>query len=82
MSCPLCTSGNQTEFFAEMILHSRGLKNLDKPGVWLFPKVSVCLQCGLSRFTTPETELALLATNNLPAESSAENGSRCESRLS
>jgi hypothetical protein len=35
--------------------------NLNKPGVWVFPKVVVCLDCGCSWFTVPETELALLA---------------------
>jgi hypothetical protein len=44
-----------------MILHFRGLKNLDKSGVLLFPNLQVCLDCGFSRFRTTETELALLA---------------------
>jgi hypothetical protein len=61
MSCLSCASGNQAEFSAEMIIHFSGLKNLDKPGVWVFPKLLVCLDCGFSRFTTPESELALLA---------------------
>jgi hypothetical protein len=62
MYCPSCQSSNQAEFSAEMIIHFSGLKNIDKPGVWVFPKVSVCLDCGFSRFSTPKTELALLAT--------------------
>ena len=61
MSCLSCGSGNQAEFSAEMIIHFSGLKNLDKPGVWAFPKLLVCLDCGSSRFTTPKTDLALLA---------------------
>jgi hypothetical protein len=47
-----------------MNIHLSGLNNLDKPGVFLFPKVLVCLDCGFSRFTTPETELALLASSS------------------
>jgi hypothetical protein len=62
MYCPSCQSRNQAEFTAEIIIHFSGLKNIDKPGVWVFPKVSVCLDCGSSRFATPKTELALLAT--------------------
>ena len=54
MNCPSCQSSNLTEFAAEMILHFSGLKNVDKPGVWVFPKVSVCLDCGSSRFATPK----------------------------
>jgi hypothetical protein len=44
-----------------MIIHFPGAMNLNKPGVWAFPKLLVCLDCGFSHFTTPETELALLA---------------------
>jgi hypothetical protein len=61
MSCRLCESGNEAEFDAEMIIHFSGLKNLDKPGVWVFPKLLVCLSCGSSYFTVPESELAVLA---------------------
>jgi hypothetical protein len=61
MSCLLCGSSNGSEFAAEMIIHFSGLKNLDKPGIWVFPKLLVCLDCGFSRFTVPETELALVA---------------------
>jgi hypothetical protein len=44
-----------------MIIHFRSLKNVDEPGVWVFPKLLVCLACGFSRFTVQESELALLA---------------------
>jgi len=62
MSCLLCGSGNQAELTAEMVIHFSGLKNLDKPGVWVFPKkLLVCLDCGCSHFIVPKTELASLA---------------------
>jgi hypothetical protein len=61
MSCPICMLGHQSEFTAEMLVHLPGLKNLDKSGVLLFPKLSVCLECGHVEFTVPKTELALLA---------------------
>ena len=60
MFCALCQSGNEAEFTAEMMIHFSGLRNIDNPGVLTFAKVSVCLGCGSSRFTIPETELALL----------------------
>jgi hypothetical protein len=44
-----------------MMIHFPGLEHLDKPGVLLFPKIEVCLDCGLSRFTVSETELASIA---------------------
>jgi hypothetical protein len=68
MSCP-CRSGNETELTAEMIIHFPGLKNLDKPGIWVFSKLLVCLDCGSSHFTVPKTELASIA-HTLKNESS------------
>jgi hypothetical protein len=64
--CLSCKPENQAEFTAEINIHFRGLKNIDNAGVLLFPKVAVCLVCGLSHFTTPLTELALLA-GGIPA---------------
>jgi hypothetical protein len=64
MSCPACSSGNLVEFSAEGIVHLSGLKNLDKPAVLVFPKLLVCVSCGLSQFTVPETEMALLAAGH------------------
>jgi hypothetical protein len=60
MACKLCRSENQTEFGAEINLHFSGLRNLDKAAVLVFPKLVVCLDCGFTRFTLPETELRLL----------------------
>jgi hypothetical protein len=64
MSCPVCRSGNQMEFSAEMIIHLGGLKNLDKSGVMLFPKILVCVSCGFSQFTVSKAEVALLAPDS------------------
>jgi hypothetical protein len=60
MPCKVCSSGNQIEFTAEMMIHFSGLRNIDNPGVLVFPRISICLDCGCSRFTILETELALL----------------------
>lgn len=58
MACK-CAS-NQVEFPSEICIHFSGLKNLDKPGVFLFPKLLVCLDCGSTSLTVPQTELWLL----------------------
>jgi hypothetical protein len=60
VSCFSCASGNEAEFGAEVNIHFPGVKNPDKPGVLVFPKVLVCLDCGSSRFTTSGPELARL----------------------
>jgi len=61
MSCPVCSSGNQAVFSAEMNVHLNGLNNLDDAGILIFPTLLVCLDCGSSSFTTPRTELSQLA---------------------
>jgi hypothetical protein len=71
MSCPSCASGNESDFPVEMVIHFRGLKNVDKPGVWVFPKLLVCLNCGFARFTVPQTEFVLLAADTRASGCSA-----------
>lgn len=67
MRCKSCGSTNQSKFTAEMGIHFRGLKNLDKPLVWVFPEIVVCLECGTGQFTVPETELRHLARGDAAA---------------
>jgi hypothetical protein len=40
-----------------MGIRSPGLKNIDKPTVWIFPELIVCLDCGTSELVVPENEL-------------------------
>jgi hypothetical protein len=70
MPCQSRESAKQAEFTAEILIHFPGLKNLDKPAVWLFPKLLVCLECGSARFNVPETELASIAKATVASESS------------
>jgi len=60
MNCRSCGSGNRREFGTEINIHFPGLEGLDKPAVLVFPKVVVCLDCGFTQFTLPETELRQL----------------------
>jgi hypothetical protein len=66
--CPSCGSSNQAEFPTEMLVHFGGLKNLDKPCVWMYPRLLVCLECGFARTTVPATELAQLAAGTPTVE--------------
>jgi len=75
MICLSCRSANQAELTAEMVIHFPGVKNLDRPGVWLFPKLLVCLNCGSSRFKVPEIELASVAKITLANGSSTSEDS-------
>ena len=60
MSCRSCQSENQRDFNGEVAIHFPGLKGLDKPIVWVFPKLLVCLNCGVAEFAIPDTELLVL----------------------
>jgi len=62
--CQSCASIRQMEFLGEICLHfPGGLNSLDKPLVWMFPKVVLCLDCGSAHFAVPETELKLIQQN-------------------
>jgi hypothetical protein len=58
--CTSCHSANQNTFTAEVAIHFPGLKALDRPIVWVFPKLLVCLECGRSEFAVPDRELKVL----------------------
>jgi hypothetical protein len=60
MACPKCSSENQSSFNGEVAIHFPGLKGLNKPIVWVFPKLAVCLDCGFAQFAVPESETRLL----------------------
>jgi hypothetical protein len=68
MSCKLCSSENEAEFSAEIMIHFSGRRHLENPGVLIFPEISVCLDCGSARFAIPETDLRLLKEELGPSE--------------
>jgi hypothetical protein len=65
--CKPCGSVNRKKFSAEMGIHFPELKNIDKPIVWVFPEVVVCLDCGIAEFGVPEEELRQLAKGDAAA---------------
>jgi hypothetical protein len=60
MPCLLCGSTNEKEFASEMVIHVGGLANIENPGVWVFPKLVTCLDCGIVRFNISKPDLAPL----------------------
>jgi len=57
MHCVKCGSDRLMELSAEIAIHFSARENLDKPHVFVFPKVMVCLDCGFSEFSIAEPEL-------------------------
>jgi len=60
MLCRRCESP-RTSFTGEIAIHFAGLTGLNKPVVWLFPEVKICLKCGTAEFVVPERERKVLA---------------------
>lgn len=58
--CERCFSQLRPYFSGEVAIHFTGLGGLDKPIVWVFPTLVVCLSCGLTQFSVPERELRVL----------------------
>lgn len=67
MRCISCGSDNQQQFNGEVAIHFPGLQGIDKPIVWVFPRLSVCLNCGFAEFQIPEEELRVLRTGEAAA---------------
>jgi len=67
MPCKSCGSLNQSKFCGEIAIHFPGLKNIDKPIVWVFPEVVVCLDCGTAEFIVPKAEVRQLAKGDAAA---------------
>jgi len=56
-----CGHNNQRQFPAEINIHFPGKEGLDRPSVWVFPCLLVCLDCGITQFEIAETQLRQLA---------------------
>jgi hypothetical protein len=60
MACKFCRSENQRNLNGEIAIHFPGFEGLNKPIVWVFSQLLVCLNCGGSEFLIPQTELDVL----------------------
>jgi len=64
MSCNSCHSQYQRNLNGEIAIHFPGLEGLNKPIVWVFPELLVCLSCGFTEFEIPEAQLQELAESD------------------
>ncbi len=63
MACTVCLSRNQVEMNTEINIHYSGPADYGDPGIFLYPKVMVCLDCGVSQFIVGEDDLAQIAAH-------------------
>lgn len=82
MKCKSCGADNQSDFTGEVAIHCPGLKNIDKPPVFVFPQFHVCLDCGTVEFVIREAELHLLAKCRSTAPDGVGRGVPCGVPLS
>jgi len=64
VSCNTFGSDNQASFNGEVAIHFPGLEGLDKPIVWVYPQILVCVKCGASQFAIPKDELSVLRSQS------------------
>ena len=65
MQCKQCLSDQTKKFSGEVAIHFPGLAGLNKPIVWVFADVVVCLDCGSAVFGVGKRELAVLFTETI-----------------
>ena len=59
--CERCGSNLRADFGTELCIHTPGMQNLSVPGVFVFPKLTICLECGaVSAFQLPRERLSEL----------------------
>jgi hypothetical protein len=59
--CESCQSEHRETFNGEVAIHFSGLAGLNKPIVWVFPHLMLCLDCGFAHFEVPERERTVLS---------------------
>ena len=68
LPCKVCGSGHVQKLRGEIAMRVPGLKNIDKPIVWVFPDILVCMDCGIAEFAVPEDQLRILAKRDAATE--------------
>jgi len=69
MSCKSCQSEHQSNLNGEIAIHFPGPNGLNKPIVWVFPNLLVCLDCGFTEFEIPRNELQQVVETDPPSAS-------------
>jgi hypothetical protein len=54
--CRRCASDKVKNLSGELAIHFPGLEGLDKPIVWVYPKLAACLNCGFAELVLPDEQ--------------------------
>ena len=58
-----CSLDSRRTSNGEVALHVPGLEGLEKPTLFVFPAVQVCLNCGFAAFVVDDADLRSLREN-------------------
>ena len=64
MTCSSCQSLHVRVYPAELNIHHPGMEGLDKPSVWAFPYLTVCLDCGATQFSLTDDQVRELGESD------------------
>ena len=71
MRCASCHSLNVRVYPAELNIHHPGMEGLDLPTVWAFPRLSICLDCGVTQFTLSDDQVRELIETGCRSDAAA-----------
>ena len=57
MACVSCHSLDIRIYPAELNIHYPGVEGLNMPTVWAFPRLSICLDCGVTQFRLADDQV-------------------------
>jgi hypothetical protein len=69
MTCKRCAADMLKDFNGEVGIRFPGLEGLDQPTVLVYPKLIVCLGCGVVQFVLPDEQLEQLKNGGFTAQS-------------
>jgi predicted nucleic-acid-binding Zn-ribbon protein len=70
MSCKMCGSEDQTQFYSEINIHFPEFKSRTET-VWAFPPLLICMNCGFTELQIEEAELHQLQSGIEPQGAAA-----------
>ena len=71
MTCHSCHSSNHRTYPCELNIHFPGFEGLDRPTVWAFPRLLVCLDCGETTFTLSQDQVRELIETGCRSDAAA-----------
>jgi len=79
MLCHSCRSTSVRDYPAEINVHFPGMRGLNIPSVWVFPRLSVCIACGATEFTLTDADRKALTDRDWRVRADDGAASHCDS---